>query len=177
MKIPCEKCHEDISYEVNKNIENYNVGHTICPKCHYEQKRYISESDLLLYFAVNECIYMILSYLAIFLYDHLGISWPTILILLAVIIFFYFLAKQISSSIYVKAYGKQEIKNKEFAEDQKAISRNLSWQFLLFFAITISYMTIPEAKNFFAWMMPLAVIFSFIKYYLQLRNEKEANKK
>ena len=52
MKIYCEKCRQEISSECNKQIENYKVGKVICPHCHYEQKRYLSEADILFLLAV-----------------------------------------------------------------------------------------------------------------------------
>ncbi|MBQ1288519.1 MAG: hypothetical protein IIY22_08190, partial [Erysipelotrichaceae bacterium] len=68
-------------------------------------------------------------------------------------------------------------KNKEFEEDQSAIQRNISWQFMLFFAITITFLTMEEGKLFFAIAMPLAPILTFIKLYLQLRYERSKTKK
>ncbi|MBQ6493990.1 MAG: hypothetical protein IJI92_09035 [Erysipelotrichaceae bacterium] len=174
MKIYCEKCHEDISSECNRNIENYTVGRVVCPKCHYEQKRYISEADILLFFAVSETIYIIMSLITMFLFDKLGISVASIGIILAMVVASYFASKALSSAIYEKAYFKERVKYKEFEEDKKAIQRNISWQFLLFFAVTISFLTLDEGKVFFAIAMPVAAILSFIKFYFQVRYENNS---
>ena len=172
MKIYCEKCHEDISAECNKAIENYTVGRIICPKCHYEQKRYISEADILLFFGVSEVFYVFLSLLTVFLFDKLGVNAVSIIILVLCLILSYFGSKMLSSGIYEKAYFKNEIRNKVFDEDRKAIQRSISWQFMLFFAITITYITTEEGKLFFLLAMPAAVLFTFVKLYLQLKYEK-----
>ena len=174
MKIYCEKCHQDITIECNKNIENYRVGRTVCPHCHQEQKRYISEADVLLFFGVSEAAYVLLSFLMDFLFKRWGFSYVTIIIMVLVIIAAYFASKWLSWGIYEKAYFKSEIKNKAFKEDSQAIQRNISWQFMLFFAVTISYLTLQEGKLFFGIAMPVCVALTFLKFFLQVRNEKNS---
>ena len=171
MKICCEKCHQDISPECNKAIENYTVGKVICPKCHYEQKRYISEADLLLYFGINEIAYILLSLLMIFIFNRIGINAVSIVIIFLVLIAGYFASKELSSRIYEKAYFKADIKNIVFEEDAKAVQRNISWQFMLFFAITITFITTNEGKLFFGIAMPVAALLTFVKLYFQLKFE------
>ena len=174
MKIYCDKCHEDITAECNKNIENYKVGKVICPKCHYEQKRYISEADILLFFGLSEVSYIIFSLLSVLIFSKMGVNIYSILISISLLVLSYFISKQFSSGIYEKAYFKQDLKYKTFDEDEKAIQRNLNWQFLLFFAITITFITMDEGKIFFGIAMPLAAALSFLKFYLQLQNERKA---
>ena len=174
MKIYCEKCHQDITDECNRNIENYHVGRIVCPHCHYEQKRYISEADILLFFGVSEAAYAALSYLTAFLFQKWGITWITVMILLISIIAAYYGSKCLSAGIYNNAYFKSELKNKVFEEDSQAIQKNISWQFMLFFAITFSYLTLEEGKLFFGIAMPLCVILTFLKFFLQIRNEKRS---
>ncbi len=172
MKIHCEKCGEDISAECNKAIENYSVGRIVCPHCHQEQKRYISEADLLLYFGVSEAFYVALSLFTSFLFRRWGVKPYPIAGVIVLLFLSYLLSKELSSRIYEKAYFKSEIRNKEFDEDRIAIQRSISWQFMLFFVIMISYLTIEEAKIFFLIAMPLAVIATFLKLHFQLRYEK-----
>ena len=174
VKIYCEKCHEEITGQVNKNIENYTVGNIVCSKCQHHQKRYISEADLLLYFGINEALYMVFTFLSVFILKKFGLRIAECAIVLILLILFCFLAKNISSNIYAKAYFKEDLKDRVFEEDAKAIQKNLSWQFVLFFVIAISYVTIDEGNIFFAFAMPIAVILTFIKFYLQLKNERNA---
>ncbi|MBQ6335467.1 MAG: hypothetical protein IJI46_10395 [Erysipelotrichaceae bacterium] len=177
MKIYCEKCHEDITAQVNQAIENYSVGKIGCHKCQHQQKRYISEADILLFFGCSEAAYALLSYFSFFLIKYLGIGFLSISVLIALLVLAFIGSKALSSAIYEKAYLKSDIKYKVFEEDKKAIQRNISWQFMLFFAITISFLTMDDGKIFFAAAMPLAVLFTFIKLYLQLKYEKSAQKK
>lgn len=172
MKIYCEKCQKDITVECNKNIENYKVGKTICPHCHYEQKRYISEADLLLYFGISEVFYVIFTYLSVIVINLLGITFTSIFLIFGIFILYYILAKMVSTRIYVNAYFKEDVKNKAFEEDGEAIEKNITWQFVLFFVIAITYMTLDEARLFFGLMLPLAPILTFIKFYLQIKKEK-----
>ena len=160
--------------ECCRNIENYQVGRTVCPECHMEQKRYISESDLLLYFGASEVIYIVLSLVIMFVFRMFNVGLVSIVISLALFIMYYFLSKTLAKQIYVKAFFKEEIKNKVFKEDGEAIKRSFTWQFMLFFAITISFMTLEEGKLFFGIMMPVAAILSFVKFFLQIKNEKNA---
>lgn len=174
MKITCEKCHKDISYECCRNIENYRVGRITCPECQHVQKRYISQADLLLYFGLSEAAYVMLTFVTIFVYRRFGIGIIFALIMIMLLLLFFFLSKMMEMQIYEKAFFKEDIKNKVFDEDIKAIQRDFTWQFMLFFALTISYLTIEEGKIFFGIAMPLAVIMSFVKFFLQVRNEKDA---
>ena len=172
MKLYCEKCHQDITVECNRNIENYGVGRITCPHCHHEQKRYISEADVLLFFGISETAYVLLSFLMQFLFRKWGFSYRTILVMAIVIIASYFASKALSSSIYDKAYFKTEIKNTSFDQDRSSIQKSISWQFMLFFAITISYLTLEEGKRFFGIAMLICPILTFVKFFLQVRNEK-----
>ena len=149
MKIYCEKCHEDISDVCNTNIENYRVGRIVCPKCGQQQKRYISEADILLFFGINEVFYIVLSLTMVYVFNRFGISVLSGIILLILLAGSYFASKELSSSIYEKAFFKSEIRNKVFEEDAASIQKSISWQFMLFFAITITYITINEGKIFF----------------------------
>ena len=173
MKIICPKCNSDISGACFKKIETFEVGKVICPDCNYKQKRYISQSDLLLYFAANEFIYMLLSYFVFYIMNKFKINVYTIIALLLTFVVYYLASKYIIYLIYDKPIYKEEIKYKTFDEDELAIKRYFNWQFMLFFVICFSYLTLPEARVFFAFAMPLAVIFTLIKFYLQLKNEKQ----
>ena len=51
-------------------------------------------------------------------------------------------------------------------------TQNIYWQFMMFFAIVITYLTIDKGKVFFGFAMPLAVAITFLKFFLQVRNEK-----
>ena len=172
MKIHCDKCHEDISLVCSKQIDSYLTGRPVCPKCHQEQKRYISEADILLYFGVSEAFYVLLSFIMVFVFDRYGISYVSVALLMAMFLLSWIATRWLSAAIYEKAFFKKELKNTVFQEDQKMIQKNIYWQFMMFFAIVITYLTIDEGKIFFGFAMPLAVMMTFIKFFLQVRNEK-----
>ena len=172
MKIYCEKCHEDITAVCSRQIDSYLTGRPVCPKCHQEQKRYISEADILLYFGISETFYVVLSFMMILIYRRFGFSYLSALLLMILLVLSWIGSRQLSSAIYRKAFFKEEVRNTVFKEDQKAIQKNIYWQFMLFFAIVITYLTIDEGKIFFGIAMPLAVIMTFLKFFLQVRNEK-----
>lgn len=172
MKIYCDKCHEDITAACNTNIENYLVGRVVCPKCHHEQKRYVSEADILLYFGILEVSYLCLTFLMVLVFNNFGISVVSVVILLLLLLLSWAGSGLLASSIYQKAFFKKEVMFTVFEEDRKAIQKNISWQFMMFFAIVITYLTVSEGKLFFGIAMPLAVALTFIKFFLQIRNEK-----
>ena len=172
MKVYCEKCHEDISIVCSRQIDSYLTGRAICPKCHQEQKRYISEADILLYFGVSEAFYVLLSFIMVSVFARYGLTYVSIAMLMALFLLSWIASRWLSIAIYQKAFFKKDLKNTVFQEDQKAIQRNISWQFMMFFAIVITYLTIDEGKVFFAIAMPLAVLMTFLKFFLQIRNEK-----
>ena len=174
MKIHCEHCGQEINASCCRNIENYQVGRIVCPSCRHEQKRYISEADLLLYFGISEAMYVGMSLLMVAIFRYWGVSWNSAFVILFLIILSFLLSKELAAAIYQKAFFKKEWKNKVFSEDAKAIQKNISWQFMLFFAITITFLTVKEGRLFFAIAMPLAVLLTFVKFFLQIRNERNS---
>ncbi|MBQ1508028.1 MAG: hypothetical protein IIZ47_01270, partial [Erysipelotrichaceae bacterium] len=103
-----------------------------------------------------------------------GVSLPAVLLIGVLLVISYFASKALSEGIYLKAWFKEEVKNKVFEEDVKAIQRNITWQFILFFAITITFLTVNEGRLFFGLAMPFAAVMTFVKFFLQVRNEKNA---
>ena len=173
MRIHCEKCRNDITVYCDSLFEKNNVGSVQCPKCQKIQSRYISEADLLLYFGCSESFFIIISLLTMFILDNMGISLLAILLALGLFCFAFFVQKNISRSIYLKAYGKDTIRNQKFKEDKETIKKNLNWQFMLFYAITIMAITIPEMKSYFIIMMIVANLVTYFKFYFQLKYEKK----
>ena len=172
MKIYCEKCKEDITLKVDSLFENYNVGRVQCEKCQKFSSRYISEADILLYYGISEVIYVIISVVTNFLLTLTGFPLYMIAVLILIVCIYFYIQKQLSRLIYVKAYFKKDFKDFDFKEDSNSINKNMKWQFMLFFAIAITYMIENTAKLFFGVMLILSVVFTFIKFYLALRNEK-----
>lgn len=171
MKIYCDKCHENISSDIDVIFDKLEVGRFVCPKCHKENKRYISETDLLLYLGISELFYLIISIITKILMDKYRLSYITIIGILFILVIGIIIQKQIDRYIYEKAYFKESIKYKEQQENKQQISKSLVWQSMLFLALTIAYITIEETSIFFLIINIAANILTFIKYYLSLRNE------
>ena len=56
MKVNCEFCGKNINKHIVQNITKNEIGRIQCPHCHKENKRYISEFDLLYCFLLNAII-------------------------------------------------------------------------------------------------------------------------
>ena len=175
MKIYCDKCGENISPDIDVNFDKMYVGHIICPKCHKENKRYISETDLLLYLGLSETFYLFLSIITMFIFRGYKQLYIMIPLLLVIFILAFIGQKQIDRLVYIKAYLKQDIKDKELIEDKDKISRSLIWQSMLFLALAITFVTSEEFSIFFLIVSVLAIILTFVKFYLSLRKEKSTN--
>lgn len=173
MKIYCEHCGENITVEAEKMIDNYKVGYVQCPHCKKMQKRYLSESDLLLYFGLSETFYLFMSLIAMFAMN-LAIRsvWLMIAIILPLLVIGYFVQRYLIQLVYIKAYFKQDFKNVAFEENQEEIKRSISWQYLLFFAIAITFVTMEDMRLYFGIMAIVSVALTFIKHRLCLNREK-----
>ena len=172
MKILCEKCNQNISVKVDSLFESYSVGKIQCDKCKKLSNRYISEADILLYYGLSEVIYVVISLVTKAFMNSTGFTWWMMGVIVLVLIAYFFLQKQLSRLIYVNAYFKKDFKDYDFKQDPESISKNMKWQFMLFFAIAITYMLEDTAKLFFGVMLILSVLLTFIKFYLALKNEK-----
>lgn len=177
MKIQCDKCGENISPDIDVKFDKLQVGYVVCPKCHKENKRYISETDLLLYLGLSELFYLILSIITTIVIDKVSTIYISIGIVVVMFAIAWIVQKQIDRFVYEKAYFKEELKYTNMKEDEKTIGRSLVWQSMLFLALVITFVTTTEAKWFFLTVSILAIVLTFVKFYLSLRNEKNSNKK
>ena len=75
MKVNCESCGKPITAQVNSLFEQFEPGRVVCPHCHHQQKRYISEADLLIYFCFSAVLYSIVLVLIFFLLNWKMQAW------------------------------------------------------------------------------------------------------
>ena len=103
MKVNCESCGKPITAQVNSLFEQFEPGRVVCPHCHHQQKRYISEADLLIYFCFSAVLYSIVLVLIFFLLNWKMQAW---ILILAVGLFVaaYFAMKYGSAMLYERAY-------------------------------------------------------------------------
>jgi len=172
MKIYCEHCKKDITLETDKMIDNYKIGQIVCPHCNKKQARYISESDLLLYCALSEVFYLIMSILAMLLLTLANNMIIMLVIVIPLLVIGYIVQRDLIHKLYVNAYFKEELKNNVLNENGEEIKKRMSWQNILFFAIAITFVTMEGNKIFFGVMCVLSIILTFIKFKLCLDKEK-----
>jgi len=179
MKICCEKCGKDISKLTDSMFEQYNVGRAKCPHCNTVQKRYISETDILLYFAINETFYAIAFIIAMYAFKLVGVSFLVVIPILIILVIYYFFAKWLSKKIYIDAPKKSEVKNKVFDENPAQIKKNFRWQFLLFFALAITFVTMQDSLAVIVFYIVLIIVIgiNYVKFFLKARNERDSIKK
>lgn len=174
MKNYCTKCNHEISKEIEKAIENYECGHIICPHCKTKQKRYLSESDILIYFGITSTFYCLMISILLFIYDLLGISTYSILIACVLFILAYFFLKQVTRFIYEKAPFKQDIKNIEIKEDREAVTKRMRWQFIAFMIVALMMSGEPKLTNEYCFLLIAFIIIIIIKLYLSIKNERNS---
>ena len=172
MKIYCDKCNKIISPDIDVKFDKLQVGHIVCPKCHKENKRYISETDLLLYLGLSETFYLILSIITTIIMNKIKVFYLSIILILIVFIIAWIVQKQIDRYVYVNAYFKKELMNIDMKETMDSTSKSLIWQSMLFLALVITYVTTTEGKWFFLAASILSIILTFVKFCLSLKAER-----
>lgn len=172
MKCYCERCHKDISSDVDRALEKFEVGSIKCDKCSYIQNRYITETDLQLNVAISETIYLILTGLCLLIYDNMGQRWWMILLIFPFLIASYFGVKQASRWIYNKAPGKKNTANKKIAQDSEKIKKSMSGQFSVFFILAFAAFLLEEYQIEILGGMAVIAISSYAKFYICTTNEK-----
>lgn len=172
MKIYCEKCHQEISKDVDFALEKFEIGQVVCAKCNHIQSRYISETDVQLYAGCSELLYTALTGIGALIYVHMGMKlWliPLYFVILAVAVFF---VKYISRYIYTKAPGKKETAKKVFSEDPKKVKNSINTQFTIFFILAFCALMWDGYRIECLGGMIIIAISSLAKYYISTSNEK-----
>lgn len=171
MKIYCDKCGKDITETVSSTFEGNKVGNITCPHCNAKQKRYISETDLLVYLAYQEIIYFILSFITSQIFLYYKITIPLIVLFIIVFVLMVLTTKIFKCNIYSKGYLKKEKMYISKIEDQDKVARSIRWQFLMFFALVITFFTTTTAYWFFVAMSIVAIAITIIKAILSAKKE------
>lgn len=177
MKIYCQHCYNDISKDVDYGLEKYEVGQVKCIKCGYLQNRYISETDLQLYAGASEILYVILTGIAVILYENMGTNLWLIAFFILLLIGAFFLVKNISRYIYINSPGKKKTANKVFKEDGNKIKKSISTQFTVFFLLSFGALMLNEYRIECLGGMAIIAISSLAKYYVCTTNEKSEDLK
>lgn len=173
MKVYCEKCHENISNDVDLGMERFEVGSIKCVKCNHLQNRYITETDLQLYAGLSELTYLILTTLGLHIIDQLHKSLWYGLIFIPFVIGAFFAIKTFSRWIYLKAPGKTKTANRKIKENPEKISKTMKSQNTIFFLLAFASILIDKYRWEMLGGMLIITIASFAKYYVCISNEKK----
>ena len=180
MKVNCEYCQQNMKTKVREPMDKFHIGRVICPNCNKENKRYISEFDLLLYFVVSSIFYFVAVYLAFYILDNiffdnvlLGMVLFTLLLVVG-----YFYTDNVAKFIYFRAPYKSEWRNHVFKkEEQLPIARRLNFQFIILIVVSFAIGTQDDKVYLYSLAMVALIVFNAIKAYLQLKNERNEARK
>lgn len=171
-KIYCEKCGTDITLQVSQKLEKNEIGRVTCPHCQKQQSRYIAEADLLMYLGFMEIVYFLLSFVTAILFRNFPIGVISIIIPAGMIIGAILLTQKFRYGLYTTGYIKHATMNNEQPGDPNQIARSVRWQFVLLFALVITFVTENRFFWFFVAATIVAIAFTFIKIKLAVKNEK-----
>ena len=180
MKIICDKCNKDITSIVYQEIEKNTPKYIICPHCHKEQKRYLSSVDYQIYLIFVEIGFFLLSFLTTLLMDVIGFNLVFGAIFIVILVLAIYITNLFKFKLYTNSFFKKETMYIKIDEDEKAVARSIRWQFILFFALVITFVT--EMSNSlifwsFAGLSLLAIVLSTFKTALMLKKEKQTYSK
>lgn len=165
---------------IARSFEEYKVGYIECSECHKKNSRYISESDLLMYFACSATLYTLGVMTINFLFYLLLINFMNGFIVYGLIFLLFvglfFATKYITYYIYIMAPFKKEWKNIKMEEDGPTIQKRMKWQFIMFLIVALMFGTQPDLIMYCALLLVLFIIIVGIKIKLCLRNEKNSLK-
>jgi len=170
-KMKCNKCEKNIDKDINRAFSAFKVGYLKCEDDHL-QNRYISELDLLVYFALSATLYGFLFLIISAVFTYIGLYWYTVvvlMILLALAINFY---SSIAKKIYDKAHFKKEWKNFDLKEDVTTVQRRMRWQFIMFMVLAFFMGSSNQYLPFLFIFIILFLIIVLIKIYFTIKNER-----
>lgn len=172
MKVKCDKCSKDISKQVDKVFEEFDCGRIVCPHCKARQKRYISETDLLVYFGMAATLYFIMVTLVFLMFNYVAVDALTVVVIGGLLVINYFLFKWIDRFVYTKAPFKEKYKNFALDEDKAAVSKRTRWQFFAFIVVSLMLVGQPNLAGPYFFLLFAFIIIILIKIKLSVDNEK-----
>ena len=142
-KVVCEHCGNNLKSKVREPFDKFQVGRVVCPVCKKENKRYISEYDLLFSFNISCFIYMIAVISIAFIFKNTELSAPITSLLISfsgiilVLIAGFLGIDATAKNIYLRAPFKTAWKSHVFDEDSKAVGRRINMQFIIFICVSL----------------------------------------
>ena len=179
MKVNCEFCGKNINKPVVQNITKNEIGRIQCPHCHKENKRYISEFDLLYCFLVNATVYGLTVVLfnsvtntnfglpnQYFFFLYFGMIAVTITII-------YLFTKRTNLRQYAQPVFKKEWMNQKIDEDAEEVGKRMNFNLTIFIVVAIVVGMQPEWFYLFLMMYIAFILITAIKVNLLYKNERD----
>ncbi len=172
MKVKCTHCDQDLSKDIIKNFEEYEVGRIICPQCKNNTDRYISEADLLLYLSFTIIFYCgaLFIIMTSFKYE---LNIFTLLINVLLFILMYFILKQTCLLVFKNSFFKKTWQNEDVLDEQELVKKRLKKTQIYAIILVIVFGTQGELLSFFPLLMILFLIVLGWRYYNLLKQEKD----
>ncbi len=170
MKVNCIHCEKEITKQVDNQIEQFQCGQIECEHCKKKQKRYISESDLLIYFAISSIFYAVACVIAFVLFE-LILSMAFVFIAV-IVMAMYSVLKYANRAIYKNAYFKKDIQDKVIEEDAKTVQGQMKTQLIIFLIIAIWFGTQIEYTALFFILVILFLVFIAFKINSTIKKER-----
>ena len=121
-----------------------------------------------------ETTYFILSFITALLLNFIGFTLVFGILFIILFVGSIFITNRFKYSVYVKGLFKKETMYIKQEENAKSISRTLRWQFILFFALVITFVTEFNKPNIFWSFVVLSLVAlgaSIIKAKLAINKE------
>lgn len=170
MKVSCIYCKNKLNNAIADRMVGYNIGCIKCPSCNKQNKRYLSEFDMILYFAIS-CVIYSLAILAIILSYKFLTSFGLYLAIATSLAVSFVIMKNLAPMIYTYAYFKIDYKDIHLKQDLNA-TKSLRLQSLLFIAISFYYGF--DEHLFYVYFIILFgfIAIVFVKAYFCLKQER-----
>ena len=177
MKANCEFCGKDISKNVFQAMTKNEIGRIQCPHCKRENKRYLSELDLLFCFLLNSIVYGIMIIAFIFVTTlsmdpnnpySLVVYFISIAVSLTIC---YIFTKQCNIYQYNSATLKKPWLNQKIDESADEISSRMNFNLIVLILIVVVIGAQPEWFYFFLFMQSAFVLLTAIKVFFLQKKE------
>ena len=179
MKITCVHCGKEMNDAATKNTSTYVIGKVICPHCHKQNKRYISEMDLHIISMGNMAIYgIVLSIMCLMtmsFYGGTGKFLPMILATIVVLVIVVVGITQWSLYVYLHAPMKKDWMNFTMPEDAYEVTKAIKRVFQGFLVLVVALGVVAMYLSFWYYVAGVAVYLGlmFIKLKAIQKREKE----
>ena len=175
MKVSCCHCGKDIGSAVQKQMALYEVGKVVCPHCHKQNKRYVSEMDLHIAIMGNMVIYGIVLSLMCFMtmgfYTGKGQLLTSILMTIVSLVVVIVGISNWSLFVYDKAYMKQAWSNYTMQEDGYDVTRSVKRNFYGFITLVVVLGLLAMYVHY-AFYIVGTVVYLVLMYFKLLKIKK-----